>query len=261
MKRSRSEAGTDPQARIAALERELEVNRAALARSREAGLAFVSVLAHDLKTPLAGIRLFADLLRDGAVDDAQTHQLAVISAETDRLTHTIAIAQDYQRLCLGRFEWREAPTDMVDLIERVARPFALACHSKGLAFSCDTASAPASILLDGGRVASLLYALLANALSLTHQGVIAVVAGAGGSVTRPGLHLSVSNSGAAMNRQRSQLLLKGMSPTADVTDTVAMGLSLVRHVVDHYQGRIDVDGTAQGGCVVHIDLPSASISD
>ncbi|MGH2516221.1 MAG: hybrid sensor histidine kinase/response regulator, partial [Ktedonobacterales bacterium] len=125
------------------LERRVEERTAALeaatAREREARLAaeaalrvrdeFLSVAAHELKTPVTGLRATAQILarklQKGALDvpDWLSNGLRTIEQQSDRLTRLIGQLLDVSRLDQEQQSAQRAPTNLTELAERLVAAF------------------------------------------------------------------------------------------------------------------------------------------
>src|SRR5438445_11682161 len=82
---------------------------------------FVSNVSHELKTPLTSIRMFADMLADGRVNDAgrRTQYLRIIAAESSRLTRLINNVLDFARLERGGPSRERRACDLVEIAKEV----------------------------------------------------------------------------------------------------------------------------------------------
>ena len=75
---------------------------------------FVANVSHEFKTPLTTIRLYAELLEQGRVRDANQRDefLRTIGAETQRLSRLVNNVLDFSRLEQGRMEYARTPLDL-----------------------------------------------------------------------------------------------------------------------------------------------------
>ena len=82
---------------------------------------FVDNVSHELKTPLSGIRLSAELLAEGRLPDGPRRDKAVrsILAESDRLDRLVSNLLDFGRLERGRRRFDLRPVDLAALLEEM----------------------------------------------------------------------------------------------------------------------------------------------
>ena len=94
------------------------------ARDARRKTSFVSNVSHELKTPLTSIRMYAELMSEGRVVDAdkQRHYLSVIADESQRLTRLVNNVLDFGRLEQGRKKYRLEAVDLGALLVTFADP-------------------------------------------------------------------------------------------------------------------------------------------
>ena len=85
---------------------------------------FVSNVSHELKTPLALIRMFGETLDSGIVSDEKKRKefYSIIRKESERLTQLINTVLDFSRMDAGVKEYKFEETDLVEVIRSSSRP-------------------------------------------------------------------------------------------------------------------------------------------
>jgi len=247
--------------KVAGLEREVgasrdeieflhnKINRLAKEKS-----AFVSSISHDLKTPLTGMKLFADLLlsdEQGIDEQDRKKYLAIISSEADRLSRMISNVAEFQNICSGDVHWHDEVADVVKIVEKCARPFSVLCESKGISFIFEPEIEGLNVALDKERLARLVYNLLSNALIFTRQGVIKL--GLKMCSAGDGFCLSVSDTGLGMSDDQQKKIFAENSDAPSLGK--GLGVYVSKYIVAHYQGKISVESAVGEGSVVHVELP------
>ena len=169
------------------LERRVEERTAALeestAREREARLAaeaatqvrdeFLSVAAHELKTPLTGLRATAQILarklRKGEVDAPAwlNDGLRTIDQQSDRLTRLIGQLLDVSRLDQDKLAVERIPTDLTALTERLVAAFRARTSKHNLML---TAEPGVFADVDPLGIEQVLSNLLDNAIKYSPEG-------------------------------------------------------------------------------------------
>lgn len=126
---------------------------------------FVSNVSHELKTPLTSIRLFAEMLVDGRVDDPEKRNryLRIISTESERLTRLVNNVLDFARSEKNRKTYQRQTIDLSDLIETLWETEEERLREKGFVTKWD--AEPGSYLAncDADAVSQILVNLLSNA--------------------------------------------------------------------------------------------------
>ena len=126
---------------------------------------FVSNVSHELKTPLTSIRMFAELLAEGRVNEPEKQRsyLNIITAETARLTRLINNVLDFSRMERGEKEYHFAQCDVVCLARETVDVFRPHLEAAGFCFNTELPSSPVTIRADKDAVAQVIVNLLSNA--------------------------------------------------------------------------------------------------
>jgi PAS domain S-box-containing protein len=136
----------------------------ALARERTT---FVSMLAHDMKTPLVSIQGFAHLLlkkgEDLPQDKRQTYQ-EVIARQSGRLEEMIAEFLEYSRLQDGHLRLNLAPTDLEAVLRELVESFQPRYQQAGIQLELAHQGRLPLIQADAPRLRRVFTNLLENAL-------------------------------------------------------------------------------------------------
>jgi len=216
--------------------------------------AFVADVSHQLRTPLATMRLRLELLRDD-VDAATGEELAQALAEVQRLSRLLD-----GLLAVARAENSDSAVRGVDLTailaERAAawRPVAA---EAGVALRLDAPPGLAAAATPD-HLDQALDNLIANALDVVPTGGAIVLSGAAGP---DGARITVADSGPGMSEQQKASAFRRFwtEARADVDDRggrrgTGLGLAIVHRLVTADGGRIHLADSDLGGLAAHIDL-------
>jgi signal transduction histidine kinase len=126
---------------------------------------FVSNVSHELKTPLTSIRMFADMLAEGRVEepDKQATYLRIISAESARLTRLINNVLDFARLERGAPAGERHPCDLVEVVRDVAGICQPHLESAGVTLELEIEAESLPMLGDRDAVSQIILNLISNA--------------------------------------------------------------------------------------------------
>ena len=218
---------------------------------------FVSDASHELKTPLASIRLMTDtILQDEAIDRETTREfVADIGESADRLIH---ISQEL--LALNRLdEARTSPRERVDVnarAEQTCRMLAPLAREAGVTVETDLGE-DCVACCDPEDVSQIFRNLMENAIKYNVPGGAVTV-----STRRAEDHvlLEVADTGMGIPAedrerifQRFYRVDKARSRAAGGT---GLGLSIVQDTVRLHGGTIDVRPREGGGTVFSVSLPA-----
>lgn len=212
----------------------------------------IAMITHDLKTPLTGMKLFADILLAQAGDGDTgmcVKYLAMISAEAERASRMIVNIADLQDICNSTAEWRDVETDVVRLVAMCARPFKCWCAAKGIGFNYASDVEHLLMPLDEDRFSRLVSGLLANAFRFTEAGTVTLVLQSKGEKLR----LVVSDTGSGISDERLKDLIHPHQDRPGPGKDICLAFATA--VVEHYQGRIWAESAVGNGSVFYVELP------
>jgi len=245
---SEEQLPTEVEPMVRSLNGLLERLRRAFATQR----AFVADAAHELRTPIAALKLQAGLVGRARDDASRGEALRDLHAGIDRSAHLVD-----QLLTLARSEphARAAAGAMVDLAsiadEAIAGMMPLA-QARGSQVLLD-AQRPAELQGDANALHSLVRNLVDNALRHTPTGSRIEVA-----VTSRDdeICLSVDDDGPGIPvEERERVFDRFYGSSAGDDAGSGLGLAIVKAVVDRHAGRIDLDQSALGGLRVTVRVP------
>ena len=249
-------SGTDEIAQIAA---EFNSLTDRLQTTENARRRFVSDASHELKTPLAGIRLLTDsILQTGDMDADTTREfVGDIGREAERLTRITENLLRLTRLDSGAVP-PVTPVPVAPVLERVARMLAVLAREKNVTLSYE-AEPQAVALATEDDVHQILYNLMDNGIkySGTDGFVHAAAATDGDWVV-----LTVEDNGIGIPEddlphifERFYRVDKMRSRAIGGT---GLGLSIVKDTVENRGGSITAAARQGGGTVFTVRLPRAA---
>lgn len=218
-------------------------------RLAEAKSTFVSNVSHELKTPLALIRLFAETLELGRVRNPSKAQeyYRIINNESRRLTQLIDNVLDFGQIEAGRKKYRFAPADVGALVEGVVRSYEYQLTSAG--FELRTSFQPGlRAAVDRDSLAQAVLNLLNNAVKYSRdsRSIEVTVCERDRFIV-----IEVADSGIGIPASEHERIFEKFYRvgTGLVHDTKGsgLGLSLVKHIVEAHGGRVRVESAPGKG--------------
>lgn len=243
---------------------QLSVANAELQRLDELKSTFVSIAAHELRTPLASICGYLEMLLDGdagSLTERQAEYLHIIQGSADRLLAITSELLDLTRIEAGRVELALRPTDLVALVEDVASEQAPQLEAKAQRLTLRAAHDLPLALCDPMRTAQIVGNLLSNASKYTPVGGQIMLTLA--SAADPGfLQISISDTGVGIPPADRPHLFDKFFRASNAVETgasgIGLGLHIARALVELHGGRIWLAEHSDVGATFHFTLPRAA---
>ena len=220
-----------------------------LEEARNAERDFLLSVTHELKTPVAAVRGYAEAQRDGIVEPAEAEE--IILAEAGRLERLVQDLLDLGRLSRHKFSVHHEPIDL----GAAAHAAAASCDhlARELDIRLDVIARPgARALADRDRVVQVVRNLIENALRFTQKGgAVTVTAGPCLVEVRdqgPGLaHWEVRK---AFDRFFLYRRYRGQRAVG-----TGLGLSIVKELTEAMGGTVTVVSELGQGAAFSVRLP------
>jgi signal transduction histidine kinase len=234
----------------------------ALSRMQQA---FVADVSHELKTPLALIRLFAETLKSGRVPTEEKRQdyYTIIARESDRLTHMINNILDFSRIDAGKKRYVFQETDLASLVRETYEAYRVQLDHEGFEHQLVIGEDLPTVACDRDAIAQALINLVNNAMKYT-DGEDKFLGIDVSRETRRGAHgvlISVSDRGIGIRPEDRNQLFSGFYRSSDERVRqkrgAGLGLALVKHIVDNHGGIVDVESRLVKGSIFRIFLPAS----
>jgi signal transduction histidine kinase len=218
-------------------------------------VSLVAVTSHEMRTPLAAIRGFVDMLqrRRAELSDAEVEEfLQVISVQTDRLIRLADDLVTMQSLDDDSLTIEHEPIMLVPALEQLVHDLPGGDRVE-LLVSADTAP---TIESDALRLGQVVTNLLTNALKYSDEGdtVTVEVEPAGAS----GIGIAVIDRGIGIEPGERGRVFEPFYRTAEGARSAegsGLGLAIVRRLVDALGGDVASAPTPGGGTTFRVRLP------
>ncbi len=222
---------------------------------------FLSTAAHELRTPLANIYGFAEILLNQEFDEKSRQEFLQIIY---RQSHVMSLLIN-ELLDLSRIEARHAkdfaPANIsaLALVEEVVASF-----NRPPGRAAPLIRAPADDLLiyvDHNKARQALVNLLSNAYKYSPEGgeVHIAIDQAGTADGMPRVAIGICDQGIGMTPQQTSHVFERFyraNRTSKISGT-GLGMSIVKEIVELHGGSVSVDSTLGKGTCVSLLLPSA----
>lgn len=226
----------------------------ALARERRIGAA----VAHELRTPLAGLRATLEVaLIDPATPDRERRRAGTCLGIIEQMQRILEALLMLARIDAGRVEMRMAPVDLSQRLASARDAVDALARERRLAWRWEV---PSGVLLtgDAALLDLVMGNLLGNAVAHADEGGDVVVALQRGG---DGIRLEVGNSGSRVAAEDAERVCerfwRGDSARSDTAHHCGLGLALCRDVLHIMGGAIAITTEPGGRFIVRVRLPGA----
>ena len=226
---------------------------------------FVSVVSHELRSPMTPIRGFVqlvtrDLIREGG-HEQQVKWLQNISGHVDRMTRLVEDLLEVSRLKSGSLDIRLEPTDLVEVCEDVATSRQAGAPNHAIRFNYRGGSVVGE--WDHDRLHQIVDNLVGNAVKYSPAGGTVTIDLA---VERQSKYvvLTVSDEGPGIPAEDRDRIFSAFYRTheAEISQINGLGLGLyiVGELVAAHGGTVRVDESPSGGAAFHVYLPMTQMT-
>jgi PAS domain S-box-containing protein len=227
---------------------------------------FVGIVAHELRTPLAALKGFADML---LVQTARGHGPALVEWQQEALeeielaiTRLVKLTEellDVTRLQAGRLMLQRTPANVVSLVQRVATFL----QQTTIRHHVEVRTTHPSLLadIDQGRIEQVLTNLVGNAIKYSPQGG-PVIINIWEDAVAQAVKISVQDSGIGIPKhQHAQIFgrfMRAENALAWGISGAGLGLYLCRELIERHEGHLWFESEEGVGSTFFLTLPLVS---
>jgi two-component system phosphate regulon sensor histidine kinase PhoR len=221
---------------------------------------FVANVSHELKTPLAAIRAYAETLRLGAIDDVENNrnfveqieiQAELLEQQVRDLLHLARVESGSEALELSAIDLDEASQQCLERFQDEA-------DRRGIQLRRSPAQQPIFAIADREAVATILDNLVSNAIRYTRAGGwVRIQAAYEGNFAS----INVADNGIGIAAEHQSRIFERFyrvdkARSRDVGGT-GLGLAIVKHTVQALDGEIHLTSAVGRGSSFRVSLPHA----
>lgn len=218
---------------------------------------FTMGVSHDLKTPLAIIKGYAEAIEDGLADDPETLEryVRIIGERSDLLQERISHLIEFLKLDTGEWSSTLQPVDMAGFLEECAAAASVDARLAERSVETDVDLPEGMVVrLDPVLVRRALENLTANAIQYgSPDSAVTIRASADETATK----IVVANSGRTISATQFSLYTEPLyrQESSRQTPGFGLGLSIVKSVVESHGWSISIDDSAPNETRIVIEIP------
>ncbi len=234
----------------AALAAALAVRMAVEERSRrqieDARRHLIAAVSHDLRTPLASLRLLVESIDDGvATGETRARYLRETRTHVEALTRLIDDLFELSRIEAGDISWTMRQVKLGELIGDTVAAMRAPAEARGVAINAELPPREVVALANAEKVQRVLFNLIQNAIRHTPaDGSVTVRARAGGGE----VEVEVADQGTGIPAGQGERVFEAFyrGEEARGEEGAGLGLAISRAIVEAHGGRIWLEEATPG---------------
>jgi signal transduction histidine kinase len=226
---------------------------------------FISLVSHQLRTPLTSIRLFSEMLNDKAVgplNDKQNEYIGNIHVSTVRMIELVGDILNVSRIGLHTLKINIEPTKISDLVQSEITEVEPLAEEKGIKITSEIEETKTKIDIDPTLYGQVVHNLLTNAVrySAQNEGKIHVKL----FKNKRNWELVVSDNGIGIPKNAQKHIFSQFYRASNAVQAVGegtgLGLYLVKMIVTSTGGKVWFEDRKLGtGAVFHVTIPQSGM--
>lgn len=246
----------------AELQKKTEIAESAL----EARSEFLATMSHEIRTPIHGVQGMLEALMTTPLNSRQLEFTNVASKSAESLLNIVNDILDFSKIDSGNMPFDNEPTDIAAVISEQMLMFTRLADRKNIALNANVSLLKNQLFsVDRLRLSQIIINLINNAIKFTEQGGVSV------SATQKPLNgcrseviIKVSDTGVGISEQQQQYIFSPFMQAEGSTQRrfggTGLGLTIVKQIVEHYNGTIEVNSKKEEGATFVVRLKLDNLS-
>ncbi len=219
---------------------------------------FVSIVSHELKTPMTAIKESVGLLVEDyekIFDESHLRLFTILQKNIDRLVKLTTDILELQKYSAGTITLNKDLADITEIINEAYDIMEAAIQEKGLAFRLSPLNETRKVSFDRDRILQVLINILGNAIKFTDEGEIEIAT----QMDDNSIVVSIKDTGPGIEE-------KNLSKMFDVFEQYSadpsirrqgsgLGLSISKQIVESHGGKIWATSKLGEGTTLSFSLP------
>ena len=224
---------------------------------------FTSMILHDLRSPLAVVKAYGEILRDGLAGPIETRQkefVGRILSSTEKILALLNDVLDVSKIEAGKLEIAPETVDLRPLLNRVVADFSILAQDKNVQLMSEIHPGLPAAGVDPGRLEQVLNNLFSNAIKFTPgKGRIVLKAGPAGQPDW--ILIEVTDDGPGISPEETQKLFRkyeqAKAGQSSKTKGTGLGLVICKMIIEAHGGKIGLSSSVGRGSTFWFTVPAA----
>jgi len=226
---------------------------------------FVSMVAHELKTPMAAVLGFIKLILDESVGLTKEQERDFLNRSQLRLNSLLQMVNDL--LDISRMELKTAhreikQLDVNEVIKSVVEFLQFEIEKKGVKVNLELSDNLPALAADQDEITRVITNLMSNAIKYNKENGSITISN---KLLSNSIQIKISDTGIGLkpeekNRLFNEFYRAKNEKTKNISGT-GLGLSIVKRIVESYSGKIEVESEYGNGSVFTLCFPVKKLND
>jgi len=235
-------------------------------RSSQDKSVFLASMSHEIRTPMNAIFGFTNLLEERVTDPTEAEYVASIKKSGQALLSLINDVLDLSKMEAGKFELREEPTSLHEIVDQTLTMFRQTADAKGIYLRAEyEGRAELPLLVDPVRLRQVLINLVGNAIKYTDSGgvevrICCIPSEIDGHCD---LKIEVVDSGTGIAPHQLGIIFdpfqQGENPDGKSREGTGLGLSIARRLATMMGGELSAESEIGKGSRFRMSVPRRAI--
>ena len=228
--------------------------------ANEAKRRFISVVSHEMRTPLNAIIGMSDLLRDTRLSREQADMLQTLRGSSRVMLGLVEDVLDFSKIEAGKLSLERIDFDLHALINSTCRIVSAQAAAKNVEFVVSIMpQVPPAVRGDPHHLRQILLNLIVNAVKFTEQGSVTVhVTVQGEAAEKVWLKFSVRDTGIGIPPEAQDRIFESFTQAERSTmrrfGGTGLGTTIAKQLVDLMGGRIGLESAVGLGTTFWVEL-------
>lgn len=227
---------------------------------------FIANVSHEIRTPIAAVKGFAETLLEGALDDKEnTHRfLETIRNHSERLNSLVSDLLALSRIELGDITIEKTEVDLDSVVDTVFATLKEKADKKGLYLKKEISMNAQGVKADRDRLVQILLNLVDNGIKFTEEGGITIKVQsskfkAQSEEEKDFVEISVEDTGIGIPKKHlpriGERFYRVDSARSRELGGTGLGLAIVKHLVKAHGWEMKIESTEGKGTFVYLMSP------
>lgn len=263
--RSRSEELERANKELTEKEHELEKAYSTLKESERAKEEFISMVSHELKTPIVPMKVYSEMLLKtdslGVLNAKQKKAMQTVTRSIEKLEALVGDVLDVYKLDMGKLSLSKYDVDIEQLVNRTISDQAPIVIEKQIELKSDIRTVKGdTVFCDPNRIEQVLSNLVKNSVDFVPENGGRIIIRVERDSNYRDVIFSVEDNGIGITaEERHNLFNKFYQVDTRIIRKhggSGLGLAICRGIVEAHDGRIWIDDTYTNGAAFRFKIPS-----